>query len=41
MFMSEPLDGNGRFLPLDFYYIEEEYGAALITKYSDENGLKR
>jgi hypothetical protein len=38
--MAEPVNGNGRFLPLDYYYIEDEYGAELIYKYRDENGYK-
>ncbi len=38
--MAEPVNGNGRFLPLDYYYIEDEYGAELIHKYRDENGYK-
>lgn len=36
MFMSDPTDGNGRFLPLDFYYLEKEYGWDLIKKYARE-----
>ena len=35
MFMSEPDNGNGSFLPLDYYYIEDESGLELIKKYSD------
>lgn len=30
MFMSEPDNGNGTFLPLDYYYIEDESGLELI-----------
>lgn len=37
--MADPQSGNGQFLPLDFYYIESEYGGDLIQKYSDNNGI--
>lgn len=36
MFMSEPVDGDGKFLPLDFYLLENEYGEELMRKYSVE-----
>ncbi len=38
--MAEPDKGKGSFLPLDYYYIEEESGEQLIQKYTDPETRK-